>query len=133
MANSINIQTLNDGFRDATIKFQGIVNTSNYGSTTLIDPSTLSAIDSIGTIATRLRINRINFDVEDGLAVNLFWDASTPVTIWNLVGRGEIKARPFGGLTNNASSPTGIITFTTQGWTTGAVLSWTIILELVKY
>ena len=133
MANTTNIQILNDGYRDATIKFEGVLDTSDITSaTTLIDPASLGAIDSIGTKASYVRINRINFDVEDALAVNLFWDAATPAPIWNLVGRGEIKAKPFVGLTNNATSPTGIITYTTQGWNS-TILSFTIILELVKY
>ena len=74
------------------------------------------------------------YDIEDLLTVNLLWNgASADTVIWDLAGRGKVDAWRFGGLQNNAGTgKTGKITATTQGWTSGATLSFTIILELVK-
>ena len=132
MANSTTIQTLVDGPRNKILKLDGLLDTSDQGSTIIVDPATLSDYNINGVKATKLRINKINFDVEDGLDVELFWDASSPVRIGNFVGRGKVDAWRYGGIVNNATSPTGKITLQTQGWSTGAILSYTIVLELVK-
>ena len=132
MANSTTIQTLVDGPRNTILKLDGLLDTSDQGSTIIVDPATLSDYNINGVKATKLRINKINFDVEDGLDVELFWDASSPVRIGNYVGRGKVDAWRYGGIVNNATSPTGKITLQTQGWSTGAILSYTIVLELVK-
>ena len=132
MANSTTIQTLVDGPRNTILKLDGLLDTSDQGSTIIADPATLSDYNINGVKATKLRINKINFDVEDGLDVELFWDASSPVRIGNFVGRGKVDAWRYGGIVNNATSPTGKITLQTQGWSTGAILSYTIVLELVK-
>lgn len=132
MANSTTIQTLVDGPRNTILKLDGLLDTSDQGSTIIVDPATLSDYNINGVKATKLRINKINFDVEDGLDVELFWDASSPVRIGNFVGRGKVDAWRYGGIVNSATSPTGKITLQTQGWSTGAILSYTIVLELVK-
>jgi hypothetical protein len=133
MANSYTLQTLEDGPRNVVIKIDGLLDTSDLGSTLVVDPSLLSDYDINGVKAKQLRINKIVYDVEDLLDVQLYWDASTPVRIWNLVGRGKVDAWRYGGINNNAGAgKNGKITMATQGWSTGAVLSFTIILELVK-
>jgi len=132
MANSTTIQTLVDGPRNVILKLDGLLDTSDQGSTIIVDPATLSDYNINGVKATKLRINKINFDVEDGLDVELFWDAGTPIRIGNFVGRGKVDAWRYGGIVNNATSPTGKITLQTQGWSIGTILSYTIVLELVK-
>jgi len=132
MANSTSIQILNDGPRNVVVKIDGLLDTSDLTSFTIVDPALLSSMDINNVKASKLRINKIVYDVEDGLDFELFWDAPTPVRIWNLVGRGKIDAHRFGGISNNATSPTGKITGATQGWSTGTILSYTIVLELVK-
>lgn len=132
MANSTTIQTLVDGPRNVILKLDGLLDTSDQGSTIIVDPATLSDYNINGVKATKLRINKINFDVEDGLDVELFWDAGTPIRIGNFVGRGKVDAWRYGGIVNNATSPTGKITLQTQSWSIGTILSYTIVLELVK-
>lgn len=131
MANVTSIQTLVDGPRNVVIKYDGILDTSDVSLTTLLDPALLSAMDANGTLATKLRIDKIFFDVEDGLAVYLYWDATTDVRIVELAGRGRMDATKYGGLTNNAGAGnTGKILVATQGWS--GTLSFTLILECVK-
>lgn len=133
MANVTSIQTLVDGPRNVVIKYDGILDTSDVSSTTLIDPASLSAIDVNNTLPTKVRIDRVFFDVEDGLAVYLYWDATTPVRIAELAGRGKMYAGKYGGLTNNAGAgKTGKVLVATQGWSAGTTLSFTLILECVK-
>jgi hypothetical protein len=135
MANVVNIQTIIDGPRHTIIKVSGILDTADLGNTTVADPALLVGVDNTGQLkAATFRIVGMNFDVEDGLAVNLYWDAATPVLIDSLVGRGALPPsyQAYGGLTNNAALPgkTGKIIMNTQGW--AGILSFNFIVELVK-
>jgi len=133
MANSVTSQIILDGPRNCVVKFEGILDTSDLGSTVVIDPALLVGVDNTGTLkAAKLRIVNIDYSIEDLLAVNLFWDATTPVRIASLTGRGEVGGKKYSGLVNNAGAGVnGKITATTQGWTAGS-LSFVLILECVK-
>lgn len=133
MANSTSIQILEDGPKNVVVKFEGVLDTSDLASTVVLDPALLSVVDGNGTLATKLRIDNILHNIEDGLSVNLFWDATSPVRIEELVGRSNPKYFKLQPLQNNAGAGiTGKITATTQGWATGAILSFSIILHCTK-
>ena len=134
MANVVTIQTLMDGPKNVVLKVDGLLDTSDVSLATLVDPATLSAIDDEGHLATKLRIDKIVFNVEDLLTVNLFWDATADVSIWHLVGRGKLEFdKKYGGLQNNAGAGvTGKILYSTQGWSASAVLSFSFVLECTK-
>lgn len=133
MAKGINVQTLNDGYRNTTVKISGYVNGEDYSNQSIIDAATLSQVDAQGSKAGSLRVTRINYDVEDALQVDLIWGGGTPATLWHSTGRGEMEGRDFGGITNNAVTPNNTIVLTTVG---GAVattnLAFSIVLEIVK-
>lgn len=133
MAKGINVQTLNDGYRNTTVKISGYVNGEDYSSQSIIDAATLGQVDAQGSKAKSLRVTRINYDVEDALQVDLIWGGGTPATLWHSTGRGEMEGRDFGGITNNAVTPNNTIVLTTVG---GAVattnLAFSIVLEIVK-
>ena len=54
--NILPIQTLNDGYRNATFKISGWVNGSDISGYTIVDPSTLSQIDAQGSLAKTVRV-----------------------------------------------------------------------------
>ena len=144
MANSTSTQILMDGPQNVVVKFEGILDTSDLSTTTVIDPALLATnFDVNGVGPTRLRIDKIQYNIEDLLAVNLFWDATTPIRIETLAGRGKMEYDEYGGLKNNAGTwsggtftPatgfTGKITATTQGWAASAVLSFALVIHCVK-
>lgn len=134
MANSTSAQILLDGARNCVVKFEGVLDTSDLGSTIIIDPAVLIGTDNTGTLkAVKFRILKITYNVEDGLSLNLFWDATVPVRIEELTGRGSPDMSSFGGLVSNAGAgATGKITATTEGWAATNVKSFSVILELVK-
>lgn len=133
MANAVAIQVLQDGPSNVVVKLTGTLDTADVGVTTLIDPATLSAVDIAGTPPTRLVIKKISYNIEQNLAVLLAFAGATPAPIATLVNSGDdIKACKYGGIWNNATTPTGIITYATQGWSTGAILSFNIIIEMQK-
>ena len=145
MANVTTIQTLIDNERNVVIKLDGFLDTSDVSPlTTLLDPATLANVNASSLNpqkATSLAISKVIFDVEDGLAVDLYWDATSPVAIWHFVGRGKVDARHFGnlqlkgagGVANTVpTGATGKILYDTQGWSTGAKLSFTLMIECIK-
>lgn len=133
MANSVTTQVLEDGPENVVIRVEGVLDTSDLASTVIVDPANYGDIGPYaGLKASKLRIKQTLFNVADGLSVNLFWDASTPVRVQELVGRGQHNHRPAGGLQNNASSPTGRITLTTTGWSTGKIMSFVLYLVMGK-
>ena len=134
MANSVNTQVLQDGLRNVVIKVEGILDTSDLASTVIADPSTMAGMDNTGAVkALGLIVDRIQFSVEDTLECRLAWDATTPVRMVELQGRGTEKYERFGGLTNNSGAGrTGKILLSTQGWAAAATVSFTLILTLKK-
>ena len=136
MANLTSIQILEDGPKHVVVKLEGVLDTSDVSSTTLVDPATLSVIDPMGgniTLASQLRIDKIMYSIEDGLSVNLFWDATSPVRIEELVGRGKMDYFKYQPLYNNSGAgKTGKITYTTEGFVPGSKLSFSVYLAMVK-
>lgn len=133
MANSVSVQKLVDGPRNVVIKITGILDTADVTATSLVDLTTLSAVDIAGTTPTRLIVDKISYNVESPLAVNLAWDATTDVIFASLVNSGDdLKFKKFGGLYNTeASGVTGAIMYSTSGYTSGS-LSFNVILEMRK-
>ena len=109
------------------------VNAVDLSNQTVLDLATLGQVDGFGNKASTMRVTRINFDIEDALQVNLDFDGATPNNLWRCTGRGEIKGKPFGGFPDNATTPNGKITLTTEGGATATTnLAFTIVLEVVK-
>ena len=134
MANVTSIQILQDGPRNLVVKLIGTLDTSDVSLATLVDVATLSAITNDGQLATRIVIDKISYNIEAGLAVNLYWDATTDVLAASLVNSGDdLYAQSYGGLWNNAGTGiTGNLLYSTQGWSAGATLSFNLVLECRK-
>ena len=135
MANSVQIQTLVDSERNLVVKLVGILDTSNVSLATLIDPATIAAVNASGLSSqqpTKVAIKKVTYTVEDGLAVNLYWDATTDVPIWRFVGRGKVMGEQIGFLQNNAGAGiTGKVLYDTDGYSSGS-LSFSLLIECIK-
>lgn len=126
MANVTTIQILNDGNRNAIVKITGVLDTSDLASTVVVDPASLLPIP------TQLRIDHVDYSVSDQLELRLQWDATSPVDIMPLAGRGRMSFWNFGGIQNNAGAgKTGKILLSTKGWASGTQV-FSLILEMVK-
>jgi hypothetical protein len=135
MANSVQIQTLVDSERNLVVKLVGILDTSNVSLATLIDPALLASVNSTGLNSqkpTKVAIKKVTYDVEDGLAVNLYWDATADVPIWRFVGRGFVMGEQVGFLQNNAGAGVnGKVLYDTDGYSSGS-LSFSLLIECIK-
>jgi hypothetical protein len=131
MANALNKQTLEDGPRNAVVKIDLENDTSDTAETVIVDPATLSATFPI---SNQLRVDEIQYSIQDGWYVELFWKATTSKVMVTLAGRGMFPVGPnYGGLQNNATAPgnVGQISLSTTGYSSGTMVA-TLILHMVK-
>lgn len=133
MANVVTSQILQDGPRNLVVKLTGVLDTSDVTATGLVTLANLSAVDTAGSAPTRLIVDRVQYDIESGLAVYLAWDATTDVTFATLTQNGDMNFCDIGGLYNTeAAGVTGNIMYSTQGWAATNILSFTVILYCRK-
>lgn len=131
MANSFLTQVIEEGPQNAIIKLTGVLDTSNLARTRAVQVSALNQSNT-GYTPTKVRIDHMDYSVADQLELLLDWDATTPVAILPVAGRGRMSFWNFGGLQNNAGSGvTGDIYVTTFGWASGTQV-FSVVLELVK-
>lgn len=132
MANVITSQILQDGPRNLVVRITGTLDTADVAATALVTLANLSAVDIAGSPPTRLIVDKITYDVETPISVNLAWDATTDVTFATLTNTGTIDAKSYGGLSNTeAAGVTGNIMYSTQGWAAG-IVTFTVLLECRK-
>lgn len=115
--NQVVLQTLMDGPRNTVIKVDVTLDGASGDVTNpypIVIPLQLSSAGpDQGPHPRKVRVDILDWDVQDGLAVNLLWDGVGPASLWRMVGRSIEKAFHVGGLQNNAEQPNGNITMTT--------------------
>lgn len=127
MANTIDIQIINDGARNVIIKvFMAYVDTSEETDAVLVDASALVSLP------TTLHLRKVDSDLT-GFSANLEWDATTDDELIHLpAGEKHQDFSRFGGIPNPKSTgSTGDITITTVGFSSAGDKG-SIILECTK-
>ena len=137
MANSVVTTILQDGPRNTRIKVTGVLDTSDVAYLVIANPATLSFVDQPrGLRASQLRIDKIDYDVEDSLDVRLFWGNAVPANaplIYDFVGRGSVDNERFFDWNNTqAAGFDGTLAITTQGFATGGILEFSLTFTLAK-
>ena len=131
MANSLTVQTLQEGPRNAVVRVVGVLDTSNLAVQDLIDPATYNQ-GGTGPTPTTFRVDEIEYTAGSPLNVQLLWDATADVIFANLTDSGELCFSENGGLHNNSGAgKTGKIQIATTGWTAGTQ-GFTLKLWMVK-
>lgn len=132
MANSVTTLVLQDGHRNYVLKVVGILDTADEAATLLVDMSALNTMTFNGsTPPTSLMVKKIEFSIEAGLEVRLWWDATADVPIAALHGQGEFCFNP--PARNNAGAgKTGDIMYSTQGFVANTANSFTFTLHCIK-
>lgn len=128
-------QILVDGPRNTVAKTTGDnAIATPITNQTILDPSVLTSMNPgmSGTLlATLLRIDHIDYSISDGITAQLIWDATAPVIICELYGRGKLEARMWGGYTNpNGPGTTGKILLTTTAAEVGSPTLYSVLLVL---
>lgn len=133
MANVVTTQIVNDGPRFTILRIVGVLDTSDQAALVIANPATLVGMDNTGALkAATFRVEKVEYSIEDLLAVNLFWQATAPVQFMALTGRGEFCDKDFGGIPNDAlaAGKTGSIQLSTTGWV--GTKRFTLVIRLVK-
>jgi len=135
MADAVSSQTLIDTEKRVVMKFTNLSDGSGESAVKKVDVSALTSHPD-GTACSQVTIDQIWYNV-GGMRVVIDFDASTNVPALILGGsaaaannEGHMDFRSFGGIKNNASSPTGDIDITTSGHTN--LDHYTVILEMRK-
>tara|TARA_R100000734_G_C3307770_1_gene98352 strand:+ start:863 stop:1270 length:408 start_codon:yes stop_codon:yes gene_type:complete len=131
MADTVTTQIIEDGERNAVIKFTNVSDGTGESAVAKVDVSALAA-NSSGVSCSEVRVMRVSHAVV-GMSVQMFFDATSNVLLMELAesSNGHLDFRNIGGIPNNAGSgKTGDILFTTKGHSSGDTYS--IVLELVK-
>lgn len=131
MANSLKIQKLVDGPRNAVVKVTGVLDTSDQALITIISPSDFMAVSPQG-FPGGFRIEHIDYSISDQLELQLLWQAITPGVILPLAGRGRMSFVDFGGIISDAGAgANGAIDILTTGYGSGIQI-FSLILEMSK-
>jgi hypothetical protein len=115
MADAVTSQTIIDGEKKVVMKFTNVSDGSGESAVAKVDVSALAS-NTAGSACTGVAIEQIWWQCI-GMKVNILWDASSDVLAMQLGENqsGHHDYTSFGGITNNASSPTGDVNFTTVG------------------
>jgi hypothetical protein len=115
MADAVTSQTIVDGEKKVVMKFTNVSDGSGESAVAKVDVSALAS-NTAGSACTGVAIEQIWWQCI-GMKVNILWDASSDVLAMQLGENqsGHHDYTSFGGITNNASSPTGDVNFTTVG------------------
>lgn len=135
MANSLDIQTILDGPRNAVVKVTGVLDTSNQASVKIYDPATLMIPPGSLAPAPLARLNYIDYSISDQLEVQLSWGlaggAGAGKILMPLAGRGRMNFDDWKGIPNDQANSDGTIWLVTTGWTSSTQI-FTVILEMIK-
>ena len=129
MADTVTSQTLTDTSGVKTvIKF---TNSSDGTGESLVNKFDASALTHLSEDGTKI-ISKINWSIntaDSKSGVEVIWDGATNATACFLSGQGYWDLNTDGnGITNNATTPTGDILFSTKNFASGD--NYTIILEV---
>jgi len=134
LVQNLEVNVIVDGPRNTVVEVNIEVDGANLPLQNLVDMTKLSGALPNVAAYKYCRVDRIEYDVEDSMAVYLYWEgALNNAILWRLAGRGRIPTMNFGGIQNTAVNPTGNILVSTRGWTpTTGQLSASFVLTLVK-
>ena len=136
MADAVTSQTILDTPSKLVMKFTNTSDGTGESAVKKVDVSAFTAgqggphSDTSAATCTEVTIDKIWFN-NSGMTAKLLWDASSDVEAIHLKdGDGYYDFSDFGGLRNNASSPTGDIMLTTVSHSSGDF--YCVVLEMTK-
>lgn len=133
MANNLQRQILLDGWRNVSVKWVGVLDTSDVNLTPALALSDLQPGDPMRTLVG-LRLDMVAWSVNGGLTAILEWNASSPQFIVALTDSQRIKANKSGPFRPNrdVTGYDGSINLKTVGYTPGRPVGYTLQCNFVK-
>ena len=131
MADALTSQVIEDGPRNAVLKFTNVSDGTGQSLAVLVDVSTLSSDPLTKQVCNGVTLQSITYS-NVGMGVELFWDATTNIPLLNLLQdwSDQLDFTPTGIPNNGAAAKTGDILITTTGATAGD--TYLLVLTLTK-
>mgnify|MGYP003676114451 FL=1 len=131
MADVLTSQVIQDGPRNAILKFTNVSDGTGQSLAVLVDVSTLSADPLTKQVCNGVTLQSITYS-NVGMGVELFWDATTNIPLLNLLTdwSDQLDFSDFGIPNDAAAGKTGDILVTTSAATAGD--TYTLVLTLTK-
>lgn len=130
MADAVTSTTLQDTGRVAVMRFTNLSDATGEAAVSKVTASSLLADPVTGKACVAVSIKRIIHSTQ-GMAVNIFWDATADVLAWTLPAdtSDDLNFDDVSPLTNNAGAgKTNVIQFTTVGHGAGDAYSVVMVL-----
>jgi len=139
MANSVDKVIVEEGWRNATVRYVGVLDVSDEVITPAIALTDFSNNDDRAGTLVGFRVDEIEFSISEGMGILLYWNSNVPKLITALQGTGEICFKKQGGLQPDQALPgyDGNINLVTNGQGSiisgqGATPMFTLKIKLVK-
>lgn len=118
MADALTSQVIEDGPRNAVLKFTNVSDGTGQSNAVLVDVSTLSSDPLTGQVCNGVTIQSVIYSCV-GMGVELFFDATTNMPLLNLNQdfSDQIDFGPTGIPNNAGTGKTGDVLVTTNGAT----------------
>ena len=131
MADALTSQVIQDGPRNAILKFTNVSDGTGQTLAVLVDVSTLSADPLTKQVCNGVTLQSITYS-NVGMGVKLFWDATTNIPLLNLLTdwSDQLDFSDFGIPNDAAAGKTGDILVTTSAASVGD--TYTLVLTLTK-
>jgi len=131
MADALTSQVIQDGPRNAILKFTNVSDGTGQALAVLVDVSTLSADPLTKQVCNGVTLQSITYS-NVGMGVELFWDATTNIPLLNLLTdwSDQLDFSDFGIPNDAAAGKTGDILVTTSAATAGD--TYLLVLTLTK-
>lgn len=129
MADAVTSQTIQDGPKQAVLKFTNLSDGTGESAVAKVDVSALASKD--GKACAYVSILRVIFTTT-GMSVRILEDATADVLVMELPTdqSGDVDMSHFGGIPNTkASGYTGDLVFTTVGHTAGDTYSVILVVD----
>ena len=131
MADALTSQVIQDGPRNAVLKFTNISDGTGQAAAVLVDVSSLSSDPLTNQVCNGVTLQSISYS-NVGMGVELLWDANTNVPLLNLLQNwsDQLDFSDYGIPNNSGAGRTGDILVTTTGATAGD--TYFLLLTLTK-
>jgi hypothetical protein len=128
MADTVTVSIPFNGSHRAIYKLTGV--SDGTGESLVKKVNLADLTDAHYGVPSEVIIQRIEYSIY-GESVELFWEGTPNLPMVVLEGHDDMDFIKFGGLKNNAASPTGNILLSTNNATSGAIYS--IIIEMIQH
>jgi hypothetical protein len=132
MANQVDVQIVEEGYRNATVRVTGFLDSGNVSLTPVIAVAQFKANDPNYSKLFGFRVDRLQYAVSPPLVVPLYWNSSSPQLIAVVTDSQKLTFEKGLIPNTNLTGYDGSINLNTAGYVAGDFLGFTVVLTLAK-